>query len=227
MDNQLFSVEDLYKSYGVRKVLRGLSFKLFPGEIVLLLGANGAGKSTLLRICARLLRADSGKCSIASNKEQSVSFVGHSSFLYRTLTVRENLELAADLIGVNGNVEEQLAKWALSSHADKLVPELSEGLEKKAALARAFINNPTIVFLDEPTSSLDDKSVSALFEFLENSVCSKDNNGAVLIASHDIARVSRYCSRAIILNNGKIVRDSRIDGCSVDDVVGFYRDINR
>lgn len=195
------------------------------GEVVLILGANGAGKSTLLKVCSGLWRSDLGKVELnPSLPVNQIGYASHQALLYGALTVRENMQLMSRLYGSNADTEEALKIWGLSEHADSILDRLSKGTIARAALCRAFINNPRLLLLDEPSSNLDD----AATEILKKLVLQQVSNAAalVIIASHDLHRILPVATRVVMLESGEIAADSSQSG-SIDGVVAKYQTRNR
>ena len=206
-----------------------------PGDFTLLLGSNGTGKTTLMRICAGLLRPDSGDLKIDGQNLQTAPFrrIGHSAhqpMLYAALSVRENLEHAACLMDLTDAVSEKMKLWNLDAIQDKRLKDLSRGEQGRAALCRALLADPEFVFLDEPTSSLDEKSVGLLLEALSELRSRDGGKPAVFTATHDITRLLKAANRVAVLEDGVLARDSsRGPGKmgDLEEVVAYYRAENR
>ena len=212
------------KSFGKTAVLKGIDLTVPPSQKLLLLGPNGAGKSTLLRILAGLTPPDEGGMSGIPGGEPC-GYVGHQLMLYRYLTVEENLDFATRLVGRGtADVAHSLERWGLGEVRKKMLPELSRGQQFRLSVCRALVTRPRYLFLDEPTASFDDRSVDILFN--EIAAClAGERGGGVVIASHDIARVRGKVDRVIVLKGGTIAADSATS--SGDDVIAFYREVNR
>jgi heme ABC exporter ATP-binding subunit CcmA len=205
--NTTLTATAITKRYANEAVLKGVNIECLSGEILLLLGPNGAGKSTLMRILAGLSRADSGAVSITANGKRGscrIGYAGHHSGLYSKLTLRENLNLYAKITRTPSDVlATTIEKWGLNSLRDRLVEELSRGSQSKASLVRAFLGDPEVLLLDEPTSNLDDSAVETLKKEISRLVT---RGGVVMIATHDTARLSSIATRNIELFCGTIVR---------------------
>lgn len=219
------------RRFGREVVLKELSLEVRPGEITALLGHNGSGKSTLLRICAGLCRPDSGavQTSTPGARAPRVAFVGHQSALYAALTVKENLKLAALLQGLGDVVDSTLEEWQLRADASKRVGELSKGQQVRVALARAFLHDPDYIFLDEPTASFDERSTTVLLQKLVQQR-SRKHAPVMLVATHDLSRVSPVIDRVVVLSSGSIVHDSAEAGeksSALLQAIDFYRAVNR
>ena len=209
-DSGGFEIDSVSKRYGKIRVLKDVSFKISASNIVLLLGANGAGKSTLLKICASLLRPDGGTTKYQGNVNHNFcvfgAYLGHQSMLYQELTVKENLAFMSKIRALNLNIAELLREWNLTAQENNKISELSRGLQFRTALCASLMHQPRVIFLDEPTSSLDQNSFNKLITKITTMV--KDKNGLALIATHDIERLLPAADRIIVLKEGKLTFDS-------------------
>lgn len=228
-----FVLHNISKRFGNQWIIKGLSTSFEPGELALLLGANGAGKSTLLRICAALLRADSGSLKHGFSRS-AIGYLGHEPMIFAHLTVRENLELFSALYNLRLATDYLMQRWKLEPHAEKRVIELSRGLQMRVALARTLMSNPSLLLLDEPTSALDEESVSSLMSAISGMALQESRAGIAIVATHDIERVREFANRVILLEDGRIRKDSKllesnsvskIDACAT--VIDEYRRRNR
>jgi ABC-type multidrug transport system ATPase subunit len=177
-----------------------------------LFGANGAGKTTLLRILATHVRADHGSVAVAGHNlrtrpeevRRRIGVVGHRSLLYDDLTCRENLIYYGRLYGLKDHkprVDEVLEKVRLGSRADHRVRTLSNGMQKRAAIARAILHEPDVLLLDEPEAGLDRESVSILGTLLAEWTGS---GRSVILTTHDLDLGLSWGQRAGVLRGGKI-----------------------
>jgi len=219
----VFKASQIKKSFGRNLVLDNISFELKSGECTLLLGANGAGKSTLLRICSGLSRADSG--SVTKLESARMAYLGHALQLYSALSVKENLQLSQSLYGLSTEVNNKLEAWRLSAKADKRIAELSKGEQCRAALCRIFLHAPSLAFLDEPSSSLDDTALQILFDELSGTRSEGNKAPAALIATHDLARFLPIAHRVLIIAEGKLAMDS--SASSKAEALHYYQGVNR
>ena len=209
--------ENISKTFNPRSrspvhALEGVNFSVRQGEIVGLIGPNGAGKSTLLRILLGFLNADAGgSVSILGNHPESLSVRGElgyqadSQFRSNTIPTRTFLELHAILAGNPEPSEEVsglLTHFNLSNAAGRKLSALSKGMRQKIELAVAFVGSPKIVFLDEPTASLDPPSVFELREFLTNQ---KAKGATVFFSSHNLTEVEHVCDRVFFIYDGKLI----------------------
>lgn len=221
----MLEVRDVTKTFGSQQVLKRLTLSCAPGETVLLVGANGAGKSTLLRVMAGLSRPDSG--SVVRNSG-NVGFLSHHLFLYGRLSVRENLTLFASVAGgVDSN--EMVERLELSKVLDRPVSELSKGTQARVGIARAFLAQPDVVLLDEPTSNLDEKGTALLLNEVERARSTTKGALTCVLATHDLHRVSSIASRVVVLSNGQVVADSGPHASreGVASALERYREVNR
>lgn len=221
----MIEVQDVTKTFGSLSVLKRLSLSCAPGEVTLLVGANGAGKSTLLRVIAGLARPDAGKVFRQSSK---IGFLSHHLFLYGRLSVRENLKLFGSVQGAH-EVEGLVERLELSKVVDRPVSELSKGMQARVGIARAFISQPELVLLDEPTSNLDEKGTALLVSEIKRRLDDSNFRATILIATHDLHRVSSIASRVVVLADGAVAADSGPNATQdqVAHVLDRYREVNR
>lgn len=202
----------LEKSFGEWPVLWDLDLSVPWGQTLVLFGANGAGKTTLLRILATHVRADHGSVAVAGHNlrtrpeevRRRIGVVGHRSLLYDDLTCRENLIYYSRLFGLRDHkprVDEVLEMVKLSDRADHRVRTLSNGMQKRAAIARAILHEPDVLLLDEPEAGLDRDSVSILGTLLSEWT---DSGRSVVMTTHDIDLGLTWGQRAGVLRGGKV-----------------------
>jgi len=216
----MISVDGLTKSFGGQKVLDGISLQVKQGEIVTLLGMSGTGKSVLLLHLIGLMTPDSGRITIngeeitdlSENKllqfRKNIGYLFQDGALYDFMTVAENLAFPLKEAGklrrvdIDRKVREYLKLVDMPEAADKYPSELSGGMRKRAALARALIMNAKILLCDEPTSGLDpirSRDIALLIRDL-----SKKMGTTTVMTSHDIVNTFRVSERVYVLNEGKI-----------------------
>ena len=202
----------LEKSFGEWPVLWDLDLSVPWGQTLVLFGANGAGKTTLLRILATHVRADHGSVAVAGHNlrtrpeevRRRIGVVGHRSLLHDDLTCRENLIYYGRLYGLKDHkprVDEVLEKVRLGSRADHRVRTLSNGMQKRAAIARAILHEPDVLLLDEPEAGLDRESVSILGTLLAEWT---DSGRSVIMTTHDLDLGLSWGHRAGVLRGGKV-----------------------
>lgn len=207
-------VSGLGKRFGSRWVLRGVTLEVARGEAVGLLGPNGSGKSTILRVLATLLKPNAGTGSVngfdivraSSEVRGQVGFLAHTPGLYDDLTARENLQFAADMLGLpHPAVDDTLDRVGLARVAGDRVRGFSAGMQRRLALGRLVLRNPRVLLLDEPYSNLDADGVE-----LMNSVVGAivRDGGAALVALHELAPARGLLDRTLTLANGRIASQS-------------------
>ncbi len=205
-------VRSLEKSFGEWPVLWDLDLSVPWGQSLVLFGANGAGKTTLLRVLATHMRADHGSVAVAGynvrtrpeEARRRIGVVGHRSLLYDDLTCRENLVYYGRLFGLKDHgprVDEVLEKVRLTSRADHRVRTLSNGMQKRAAIARAILHEPDVLLLDEPEAGLDRESVSILGALLAEWT---DSGRSVVMTTHDLDLGLDWGHRVGVLRRGKV-----------------------
>lgn len=207
-------VENLVKRFGTIAAVDGVSFRVEPGETVALLGANGAGKTTTISMLLGLLLPSSGRIEILgsdmtrrpSQVLQRINFSSPYVDLPRRLTVQQNLVFFARLYGV-ADVRSRLAELARDLDLEglwrKRTGQLSAGQKTRVSLAKAMINRPQVLLLDEPTASLDPDTADWLRGYLEG--YQAETGAAILLASHNMAEVERLAHRVLMLRLGRIV----------------------
>ena len=214
------SVDNLHLTYGDNPVLKGVSMDLKRGEVVSLLGPSGSGKTTLLGLCAGLDRASSGTVELkgialeklnederAAVRNQYVGFIFQNFQLLPTLTALENVMVPLELRGAK-NIKAQamdlFEKVGLAGRSHHYPIQLSGGEQQRVSLARAFSNQPAILFADEPTGNLDaetsEKVIKLLFDL------NKDFGTTLVIVTHDLELAART-SRTIKIKGGVIISD--------------------
>jgi ABC-2 type transport system ATP-binding protein len=207
------NIIDLKKSYGSNLVLDGVSMHIKEGEIYGLLGPNGAGKSTLMRIILGLMSYDDGKIEIfglerkiaAKKLSRQINALPEFFELYGWMQSIEYLQLFADLYGVNCNetrIRKLLAEVGLDPFERKAVGDYSQGMKKRLGLARALINDPKLLILDEPTNGLDPNGRREIHDLLLD--LNRKNGTTIILSTHILDDVERLCSRIGILYNGKL-----------------------
>ena len=218
MQNSI-EVINLSKSYKSKQAVNNINFKINENEIVGLLGPNGCGKTTTIGMILGLLKPTSGQVlingiDIEKNKISllhKMNFISPYIELPKKLTVKQNLTVYGKLYNIN-NLNDRINKLRLNNLLDKITGELSSGQKNRASLAKALINEPTVLLLDEPTASLDPETGDFVRTFLEN--YKKEKKIAVLLASHNMDEVKRLCGSVLMMNDGNI-----IDRGTPDDLI--------
>ena len=209
-------VNNISKSYGAQKALENISFSIKKGEIVGFLGPNGAGKSTLMKILTTYIAADEGSASVngfdvnsqSKAVQQSIGYLPEHNPLYLDLYVREYLAFNADVYKVpKSRIEEVIQLTGLSAESHKKIGQLSKGFRQRVGLANALLHNPDVLILDEPTTGLDPNQLVEIRNVIKN----VGNDKTVFLSTHIMQEVEAICDRVIIINNGKIVADKKLD----------------
>ena len=207
-------VENITKLYGQQKALDEVSFKIEPGEVVGLLGPNGAGKSTMMKIITCFIPPTSGKVSVSSFDifEQSievrkrVGYLPENNPLYTDMYVKEYLRFVAGIYKLKNakqKVEEMISLTGLAIEQKKKIGALSKGYRQRVGLAQALIHDPEVLILDEPTSGLDPNQLLEI----RNLIKEIGKEKTVMLSTHIMQEVEAVCSRAIIIDKGRIVAD--------------------
>lgn len=216
---EIIKVSDLEKYYKGKCVLNKLSFSAYSGDIVGLIGPNGAGKSTAMRIIIRLIRKTRGHVWIegkeADKKNNTISskvgFASESSSFYNYLNGYENLMLIANLYTdvTESRVQELIKFVGMEDSAEKKVKTYSTGMKQRLGLARALLNNPSLLILDEPTNGLDPRGMRDIYQLLQK--LASEKKIAILISSHQLHDVEKICNKVIIINRGNTVYRGKLD----------------
>lgn len=204
--------QKLARRYGTRWALAGVTFTVPRGSVMMVAGRNGSGKSTLLRVLSTAIRPDGGRASVGGfdvvtqrdDIRQKSALLSHYSYLYESLSARENLEILARLTGRDSmeSIPEVLEKVGLAGRKDDNVNTYSAGMRKRLSFARVLLQRPEIVMLDEPFGQLD----PAGFALVEEVVGDLKAHGAtVLLATHQVDRVERFCDLQMTLEAGRII----------------------
>ena len=209
-------VERLVKVYKTTRAVDDVSFRIARGSITGLLGGNGAGKTTTIAMIMGLVLPTSGRIRVlgAAMPEQSAEVLGRMNFespyvdMPMRLTVRQNLTIFGRLYAVE-NLRERIEQLAsdldLKDFLDRANGKLSAGQKTRVALAKALINQPELLLLDEPTASLDPDTADWVRQHLAN--YRKAHDATILLASHNMLEVERLCDRVIIMKRGHIEDD--------------------
>ena len=207
-------VINLSKSYKTKNAVNNINFKINENEIVGLLGPNGCGKTTTIGMILGLLKPTSGQVlingkNIENNKISilhKMNFISPYIELPKKLTVNQNLIVYGKLYNIQ-NLNERInflsEKLRLGDLLDKITGELSSGQKNRVSLAKALINDPTVLLLDEPTAALDPETADFIRTFLEK--YKEEKKISVLLASHNMDEVKRLCNSVMMMKDGNIV----------------------
>ena len=223
---KLIIVENLSKNYQKKEAVKNISFTINENEILGLLGPNGCGKTTTIAMMLGLLKPSNGKVKIHGQdiEKNRISLLHKMNFispyieLPKKLTVMENLIVYANLYSVekiNERIEYLSHKLRLNEFINNQTGELSSGQKNRVRLAKALINEPSVLLLDEPTASLDPETGDFVRKFIEN--ISKEKKMSILLASHNMDEVKRLCKNVLMMKNGVI-----IDKGTPDDLIAKH-----
>jgi ABC-2 type transport system ATP-binding protein len=226
----IITIKDLVKDYGNFKAVKGISFDVYDGEIFGLLGPNGAGKTTTLEIIETLREKTSGEINVAGYSldkdpvkiKQIIGVQLQAAGYYPSLNLLELIELFSGLYGVKVSGMEMLKKVGLEDKAKAKYKELSGGQKQRFSITTTLINNPKIVFLDEPTTGLDPQARRNLWDLIKQI---RDNGTTVVLTTHYMDEAEQLCDRVAFIESGQIMALDTPDNL-IDDLVkkGFERE---
>tara|TARA_B100002052_G_scaffold111852_1_gene103158 strand:- start:827 stop:1561 length:735 start_codon:yes stop_codon:yes gene_type:complete len=210
----LVKVTNLKKSYGSKEAVKGISFEIKQNEILGLLGPNGSGKTTTIGMLLGLLKPSNGEIlidgiNIEKNRIEilkKINFISPYIELPKKLSVKQNLIVYGKLYSVKNldqRIEYLVEKLRLEDLLNSVTGELSSGQKNRVSLAKALINNPEVLLLDEPTASLDPEIGDFVRTFLEN--YKKEKKISILLASHNMNEVTRLCKSILMMKDGIII----------------------
>ena len=220
MNKETIIVDGLSKQFKNILAVKNISFKIGKGKIIGLLGPNGCGKSTTIGMMLGLIKPSSGTVIInGQNIEQNrtdllekMNFISPYVELPKKLTVEENLKVYGRLYGVKNlkdKISDLMEKLNLLDFKSRKTGELSSGQKNRVSLAKALINDPEILFLDEPTASLDPDVGDYIRGFIENYASNK--GATILLASHNMNEVERLCYEVMMMKDGEIIDKGKCD----------------
>jgi ABC-2 type transport system ATP-binding protein len=217
----MLQAQELWKSYGTRVAVAGVSLSAAPGKIVGLLGPNGAGKSTTVAMVCGLTRPDRGSVAIgdkpiggdASCVKRRIGLVPQDLALYEDLAAIRNLELFGALYGVSGSLLRERCAQALelvglADRARDKPQTFSGGMKRRLNIACALVHDPDLLVLDEPTVGVDPQSRNAIFE---NLAALKARGKALVYTTHYMEEAEKLCDRIVIIDHGKVVAHGSLD----------------
>ena len=240
---RIVHINNLHKTFDQNTVINGISFSLYSGENLVLLGKSGTGKSVIMKCIVRLLEPEEGSITVfgtdvlnCSEKELNsvrtrIGYLFQEGAMYDSMTVRENLLFPVKRNPImrkmsekemNEKVEQHLESVELIDAIEKFPAELSGGMKKRAGLARALMLEPEMIIYDEPTTGLDPYTANAINDLIMKI---KDiYHTAAIIITHDIKCAERTADRMLILSNGKIIKEGTFSELkkNADDEVGLF-----
>jgi ABC-2 type transport system ATP-binding protein len=210
MTTPVLQVENLVKHYGDVQAVRGVSFEVQEGEVFGLLGPNGAGKTTTVEILEGLRDADSGQVRVcgldpqvnSTELKHEIGAALQSTSLPDKLRVMEALRLFASFYDRRRDPEELLKRFGLEEKRNTFYAKLSGGQKQRLALAMALINDPRVLFFDEPTAGLDPQVRREIYDIIEEL---RRDKKTILMTTHYIEEAERLCDRVAIVDHGKVI----------------------
>jgi ABC-2 type transport system ATP-binding protein len=212
----MIQVNNIYKRFGSIHAVDGISFSVGKGEVLGFLGPNGAGKSTTMKILTCFLQPDSGTASVGGcdiledpvGVRQSLGYVPENVPLYEDMSVGSFLRFVCDVRGIKGGaateaIDRVVEQCAISSVYHQVMETLSKGYKRRVGLAQAFLHDPSILILDEPTDGLDPNQKHDVREMISSMAQDK----CIIISTHILEEVDAVCNRAIIIAHGKVLAD--------------------
>ncbi len=208
----MIEVDGLRKEYGGFVAVEGSSFAVDDGEVFGVVGPNGAGKTTTLKMLAGLIEPTAGTATVAGlpagdpEMQRALGFLPEESPLYEEMTATGYLEFFADLYDVPRQTARKRITEALDRldlvHRDRKVGNMSKGMKRKVAIARALVNDPEVLIFDEPASGLDPLTTNYIIEFTREL---REEGKTVIFSAHNLFHVESICDRLVIMNEGEIV----------------------
>ncbi len=214
----ILEVEDLRKEYGGFVAVEGSSFAIAEGEVFGVVGPNGAGKTTTLKMLAGLVEPTAGSAVVAGHEpgepamQRRLGFLPEESPLYEEMTARSYLRFFADIYGVSRPVARERIERTLDrlelDHRDRRIGNMSKGMKRKVAIARALVNDPDVLIFDEPASGLDPLTTNYIIEFTKT--LSEDGK-TIVFSAHNLFHVEDICDRVAVMADGRIVARGSIE----------------
>ncbi len=208
----MITIDSLVKKYGCHRALNNISLSIPDQSICAIVGPNGAGKSTLLKILTQILSYDSGSIDYGSTVDlntfrQSISYLPEQRGLYAGVDIETQLVYFANIRGVGDkaakkNVEHWLRRFEISNWRSRLVSELSKGMQQKVQFISSLVNNPKVLFMDEPFTGVDPVNFRLFAEVLKE--YQKQSNATVILSTHNMKSVEELCSDVVLLSEGDV-----------------------
>lgn len=215
---KLLECQNLCKSFGKKQILKDVSFEIDEGDILAFIGPNGSGKTTTIKLLLGLQKIDKGSVSINNydiEKDfvkaiEKVGAIVENPDTYMYLTGWQNLKIIANLYkDVTDEEIKKIVKLVdLEKRINDKVSKYSLGMRQRLGIARALINKPNVLILDEPTNGLDPEGIKDLRNLLKK--LASDGMG-ILISSHNLAELESFCNKVLIIDNGKIIETSKVN----------------
>jgi len=224
---EAIAVKDVWKYFGDFPALREITLSLASGSCLALIGRNGAGKTTLLRILAGFSKPAKGTIQLNGHDPRSlearrrIGVLGHGISVYDELSAVENLRLYEKLYSLPvGTADRWLERVSLDRVKNGLVREFSRGMRQRLAIARAFLHDPTILILDEPFTSLDDRAIALLQSILREA---RSRGASVVMSTHQLREALELASHVALLQRGKLAFHGERTAVMVEDPAWLYK----
>jgi lipopolysaccharide export system ATP-binding protein len=230
-DGKQLSAVSLMKAYRGRPVVRGISLKMNPGEVVGLLGPNGAGKTTTFYMIVGLIKPDGGQITLGDQElttepmyrraRRGIAYLPQEPSIFKRMTVEENLLAMLELLDLTSQerverMEELLVEFNIQHIRRGKGFALSGGERRRVEIARALVNNPSFILLDEPFAGIDPKAVGDIQLIIDKL---RAKNIGILITDHSVRETLRITERAYILSDGKILKEGSPEELAEDELV--------
>jgi ABC-2 type transport system ATP-binding protein len=210
MKETVIELDNISKSYGNVKAVDGISLKVNKGEVLGIIGANGAGKSTTLEIMMGLRKPESGTVKVlgldlmdaSDDIKQKIGIQLQQTALYDRIKVKEALELFSSYYDKKRDLQEIIQSLGLEPYLNKYVKNLSGGWQQRTSLALALVNDPEIIFLDEPTTGLDPQARLELWNCINQF---RGEGKTIILSTHYMDEAQRHCDRIAIIKKGHLV----------------------
>ncbi|MFD1929821.1 ABC transporter ATP-binding protein [Sporosarcina siberiensis] len=228
----IISVNNLQKAYGANIVLKGIDFEAYAGEVIGVIGKNGAGKSTFLETLMTIKGYDAGSVvlfnydlkNITANQlekvRKNISVVLQPTQFYKTLKVGELLKLFKSYYQSPVDIENIIEDFKLEPYRKKYFDKLSGGWKQIVSLAIAFLSEPKLLILDEPTTGLDPHMRNLIWSYIKN--YNERTEGTVILTTHNMDEVEMYCDKVMLINNGV----NEVFNTTSDLLTSGYKTIN-
>ncbi len=231
----MIKISGLTRSYGGIRALAGIDLEIGKGEIVGILGRNGAGKTTLMRILTTYLEPTSGTATVAGHDiirdplevRRNIGYLPENPPLYPFMTVREYLRFAGSIKEIPARklkerVEKVLAECDIANAGERVIANLSKGYKQRVGIAQALMNDPPVLFLDEPTNGLDPVQIVHIRKLIRR----VERDHTVVISTHILSEVAQMADRVLIMRSGKIAADESLkDAKDSGTCTGYLEDL--
>ena len=218
----LLKVRGLVKSYGRRRVVDGVDFEVYPGEIVGLLGPNGAGKTTTFRMACGMIDPDAGRVSLAGQdvtnwpmyrraKDGGMGYLAQESSIFRKLSVAKNLLGVMEMLGMNRKArnrraEQLMEQFGIAHLRRSKAMSLSGGERRRLEIARALVSDPQIILLDEPFTGIDPVTIDSIQQIIRDL---RDRGISILITDHQVRETLEITDRSYVIRGGQVLCHGR------------------